>query len=210
MKQIIVLALLLFVFFPAHPQVKIGISVQPGILANRVSDNIDAVSAAKDGSKPKLWLGIHFEKVLNENNHLLTGLNWAPKRFGMRLNDENGQRTLNVKMQYVQVPVMLKLYTDEIALDKKLYFQVGPTFDFKVYDTSDASLEDFYINKINFWDVSLHFGGGMDFRVGYNTRISGGIAYYRGLVNAIIPESSYKGDLRVKNDFYALNVSIHF
>jgi hypothetical protein len=210
MKQIILLTLLLFVFLTGHSQVNIGVSVQPGILTNRVSDNINSVSAGKDGSKPKLWLGVYFEKELKENNYLLTGLNWAPKRFGMRISDENGQRTLNVKMQYLQVPVMLKLYTDEIALDKKLYFQIGPTFDFKVYDKADDNLEDFYIDKINFWDVSLHFGGGMDFRVGYNTRISGGIAYYRGLVNAIIPESSYKGDLRVKNDFYALNVSIYF
>jgi hypothetical protein len=210
MKPIIILILLLIISLYGYPQVNIGLSVQPGILANRVSDNINAVSAGKDGSKPKLWLGINFEKELRKNSYFLTGIYWAPKRFGMRLSDETGERTLNVNLQYLQLPLMLKLYTDEIALDKRLYFQVGPALEFKVHDSTDADLVDFYISKINFWDVSLHFGAGMDFRVGYNTRISGGFTYYRGLVNVIIPESDYKGDLRVKNDFYALIVGIRF
>lgn len=210
MKPIITLILLLILSQYTYSQVNIGLSAQPGILANRVSDNIDGVSAGKDGSKPKLWLGINLEKELNDNSYFLTGLHWAPKRFGMRLSDETGARNLNVNLQYLQLPLMLKLYTDEVALDKRLYFQVGPAVEFKFHDSADANLGDFYISKINFFDVSLHFSTGLDFRVGYNTRISGGFAYYRGLVNVIIPESGYKGDLRVKNDFYALNVGIRF
>ncbi|MBR9998742.1 MAG: PorT family protein [Cyclobacteriaceae bacterium] len=210
MKQIIILYSLMLLSIPVFPQVNIGLSVKPGILANRVSSDIESVSVGKDGSRPKMWFGIYVEKELKKHYYFLSGLHWAPKRFGMRINDGSGQRTLNVKLQYVQIPLMLKLLTDEIALDKKIYFQLGPALEIKFHDSTDGNFEDFYIKKINFLDVSLHFETGMEFRVGYNTILAGGIAYYRGLINVVIPESSYQGDLRVKNDFYALNFSIKF
>jgi hypothetical protein len=195
---------------PIFAQTRIGLSVQPGILTNRVSSDIDSLHVGKDGSKPKVWLGIYMEKELKENYFFVTGLYWAPKRFGMKQGIGTEQETLNVKLQYLQIPFLLKLLTDEIALDKKIYFQLGPTMEFKLQGSPDRDLSDFYIDKINFWDIGLHFGAGLEFKVGLNTVITGGFSYYRGLVNAVVTSKSLEQNIRVKNDFYALNVSIKF
>jgi hypothetical protein len=193
-----------------YSQVNIGLSIQPGILANRVSTNIDTLRIDNNGSKVKLWLGIFFDMELRKNYYFTMGLNWAPKNIRLKKESDNGQNTLNMKLQYLQIPLWLKLYTDEIALDKRLYFQLGPTLEFKLEQSPDKNMDQFYIDKINFWDIGLHFGAGMEFRLGQNTMLSGGLVYFRGLVNAIKTDSSVPGKIRAKNDFYALNLSIKF
>lgn len=210
MKRLILLSS--FIIFNVHifAQTRVGISVQPGILANRVSSDVDSIHMGKDGSKPKIWLGIYMEKELKENYFFVTGLYWTPKRFGMKQGSGAEQETLNVKLQYLQIPLLLKLLTDEIALDKKIYFQLGPTLEIKLQESPDRDLSDFYIDKIDFWDIGLHFGSGLDIKVGRNTIITGGLSYYRGLSNTIKTIKSLERNIRVKNDFYALNLSLKF
>jgi hypothetical protein len=210
MKKYILVCVLMFLSIRLYSQVNIGLSVQPGILANRVSTDVDTLRIDNNGSKVKLWLGIFFDMELRKNYYFTLGLNWAPKNIRLKMVNDNGQNTLNVKLQYLQIPLWLKLYTDEIALDKRLYFQLGPALEFKLEQSPDKSMAQFYIDKINFWDIGLHFGTGMEFRLGENTMLSGGLFYYRGLVNAIKTDSALSGKIRAKNDFYALNLSIKF
>lgn len=210
MMRLILLSIFMFFVIQNFAQTRIGLSVQPGILTNRVSSGVDSLHVTKDGSKPKVWLGISMEKELKENYFFITGLHWAPKRFGMRLGNGSEQGSLQVKLQYLQIPILLKLLTDEIALDKKIYFQLGPILEIKLQESADRSLSDFYIDKVNFWDISLHFGAGLDIKVGRNTIITGGFAYYRGLVNVVKTSKSLDSNIRVKNDFYALNLGVKF
>ncbi len=210
MRKLVLLTLFIIFNFQIFAQTRIGLSVQPGILANRVNSEIDSLQVRKDGSKPKIWLGIFIEKELKENYFFITGLYWAPKRFGMQQGSGADQETLHVKLQYLQIPILLKLLTDEIALDKKIYFQVGPIMEIKIQDSPDRNLSEFYIDKINFWDISLHFGTGLDIKVGQNTILTGGFSYYRGLVNTVKTSKSLDSKIRIKNDFYAINLGIKF
>jgi len=210
MKKYILVSMFMMLSIHAYAQMNIGLSVQPGILTNRVSSDIDSLRIGNDGSKAKLWLGIFFDLELRKNYYFTMGLNWAPKRIGIITESNSEQKILNVKLQYLQIPLWLKLYTDEIALDKKIYFQLGPTLEFKLQQSPDNNLADFYIDKIKFWDIGLHFEAGMEFRIGQNTRISGGLVYYRGLANTLKTHSALPGNIRAKIDFYALNLSIKF
>lgn len=210
MIRLILLSLFLFFTIQNFAQTRIGLSVQPGILANRISSEVDSLHVSKDGSKPKVWLGIFMEKELKENYFFITGLHWAPKRFGMKQGNGSEQKSLQVKLQYLQIPVLLRLLTDEIALDKKIYFQLGPILEIKLKESADRKLSDFYIDKVNFWDISLHFGAGLDIKVGKNTILNGGIAYYRGLANIVKTSKLLDSNIRVKNDYYALSLGVKF
>jgi len=210
MKRLFLLSLFMIFSHQILAQTRIGLSFQPGILANRVSSEVDSLHVMKDGSKPEIWLGIRLEKELKENYFFITGLHWAPKRFGMKQGTGPEQESLQVKLQYLQIPILLKLLTDEIALDKKIYFQLGPILEIKLQESSDGSLSDFYIDNVNFWDISLHFGAGMDIKVGRNTILTGGFAYYRGLANIVKTSNSLDSNIRVKNDYYALNLGVKF
>lgn len=210
MKRIVLLSLFMVLAVQVLAQTRIGLSFQPGILVNRVSSGVDSLHVSKDGAKPKIWLGIFMEKELKENYFFITGLYWAPKRLGMKQGSGSDEKILNVKLQYLQIPFLLKLLTDEIALDKKIYFQTGPIIEIKLQDSPDRNLSEFYIDKINFWDIGLHFGAGLDIKVGQNTILTGGFSYYRGLANTVKTSDSLERNIRAKNDYYALNLSVKF
>jgi hypothetical protein len=210
MKRLIFLSFFMMFITQISAQTRIGLAAQPGILANRVSSDVDSLQVMKDGSRLKIWLGVFMEKELKENYFFITGLHWAPKRFGIKLGTGQEQEILNVKLQYLQMPFFLKLLTDEIALDKKIYFQMGPIVEIKIQESSEKKLSEFYIDKINFWDIGLHFSAGLDIKVGQNTIVAGGFSYYRGLSNIVKTSKSLDGNIRVKNDYYAINISIKF
>lgn len=210
MIRLILLSFFLFFTIQNFAQTRIALSVQPGILTNRISSEVDSLHVTREGSKPKIWLGISMEKELKENYFFITGLHWAPKRFGMKQGSGSEQKSLQVKLQYLQIPVLLKLLTDEIALDKKIYFQLGPILEIKLKESADRKLSDFYIDKVDFWDISLHFGAGLDIKVGRNTILTGGLAYYRGLANIVKTSKVLDSNIRVKNDYYALSLGVKF
>jgi len=67
MKSIVLLSLFIILAVQIFAQTRIGLSFQPGILVNRVSSGVDSLHVRKDGSKPKIWMGIFMEKELKEN-----------------------------------------------------------------------------------------------------------------------------------------------
>ena len=99
--------------------------------------------------------------------------------------------------------------TDEFSIDKRFFFQLGLALEMKV-DQAGRQLEEIYLEKVNFWDIVLDFGFGVDMNLGQNTVFFAGITYYRGLLNVVKPQPFLKGDLKVKNDYWALNLGIKF
>ena len=146
---------------------------------------------------------------LKKNYYLSTGIYWFPERVGIEAQLSDEVRTQSYDLQYIQLPLNLKFLTDEFSIDKKVFFQLGLAFEFKVNERGD-NLNDIFIDKFNFYDIKLDFGLGLEMKVGQNTTLMTGITYYRGLVNVIKPNSFLKGDLRIKNDYYALNLGIKF
>ena len=85
----------------------------------------------------------------------------------------------------------------------------GLAFEMKI-DESGKNLEEVYLEKFNFWDIVLDLGIGIEMKLGQNTAFFSGITYYRGLLNAVQPQSFLENDLKVKNDYWALNLGIKF
>jgi len=93
-------------------------------------------------------------------------------------------------LQYLQIPVALKLFTNEVAPDVKLYFVVGGTAGIKIQekkisykDETNLFIEPALGKGYSFGDVGLLLGAGAEYRLGESTTLFGGLSYNRGLIN---------------------------
>ena len=208
-KYFILISLLIILCLHSQGQVKIGISALPGLSVNRISLDSDTLSLNNDGVGFKIALGIQFDFEMRKNYYFNTGLFWVPKRVGLKMENKEYEQKRVYKLQYIQIPFNFKLMTDEVSIDKWLFFQFGLAFEMKV-DGSNHHLEEFYLEKFNFLDIVLDFGSGLEIKLGQNTICFMGITYYRGLLNTIKPMPFLKGDIKAKNDYWALNLGLKF
>jgi len=210
MKKYVILISLIILLFPlAYSQVKVGINVLPGISVNRISSESDTIAFGNDGVGYRIALGVLFDFETKKNYYFSTGLYWFPKRVGFKVENSEGERAQSYNLQYLQIPFNLKLMTDEFSIDKWFFFQFGLAFEMKV-DERGRYLEEIYLEKFNFWDIILDFGFGFEMKLGQNTTFFSGVTYYRGLLNIVKPQPFLKGDLKAKNDYWALNLGIKF
>ena len=118
------------------------------------------------------------------------------------INIEPGQET-TMNLQYVDIPVGLKLKTEELGYGT-LFLQLGfnPMFNINALLTSKDGVfekKDIKANVSSFC-LAYHVGAGLEYRLGGNTALIGGVRWTSGLTNV------------TENDgtFLSLNaVSIH-
>lgn len=209
-KNILVLVLVI-ISLPSFGQFTLGLKFSPTLSTNRIEDSSDSLAITTNGTGIRMAVGPIADIEIRENYFISTGLLLVSKRAGIEAVDENtgSVRKETYGLQYLQVPLTLKLFTNEVALDKKIYFQVGATTEFlvneKAKDSDNRYVPDFFI-----FDSSLLIGMGLEYRVGLNTVLFGGFSYQRGLVNSIKDENVPGGDLNLKNDYISLDLGIKF
>ena len=113
-------------------------------------------------------------------------------------------------VQYLQIPVSVKLFTNEVAPDLKVYFQVGTGLEIKVFD--EAIEPEFTgVESFNPIDIPVILGSGIEYRAGLSTTIFGGISYQRGLVNTINQVNNpVLEDLAVRNTIVSFDIGVKF
>ena len=148
-------------------------------------------------------------KNMNSFKHVENALAYEIERQKACIEDGQEVIVQTHKLQYIQVPLNLKLKTDEISIDKWLFFQFGLAFEMKV-DERGGNLQELYLKEFNFLDIVLDAGMGIEMKLGQNTALFTGLTYYRGLLNTIEPASFLKGDFKAKNDFWGLNLGLKF
>lgn len=222
MRKIFFLFLFLnAVSFSILAQSKLGLKFSPAISSNRVS-LVDSLYDAESIKTPfKFSAGLIFDYEITETYYFSTGLIFIPKYLGVRVTDDPdgtfdptlpNPQSQDYRVNYLQLPATLKLFTNEIQPDMKIYFQVGGALEFKIFD---EPLDETYtlVEKFNPLDASVLFGGGVEYRAGVNTTLFGGFTYQRGLVNAINESSvNFQNNegLFVRNSFISLDVGIKF
>ncbi len=204
MKQII-FSLLLLTSLASAAQVKLGLKLAPVIASNRAKN--DAQTVDNDGSELKFSVGLIADKTLSETYFLSTGLIYLPKRVAFR--DADGLVEEEYKLQYLQIPATLKLFTNEIAPDLKGYLQVGSALEILVFNEEEDP--DFStIEKFNPIDIPVILGAGVEFRAGINTTIFGGFSYQRGLVNVVNEAEAAFEDIQLRNTIFSIDLGVKF
>jgi len=213
MKKIVLAAALCTLSLTVLGQVKIGLRFMPSINVNRVFSLSDTLILSPESATVKMALGIIAELPITDNYSFATGLNFAPKRVGILFEGDNGGDYVNdfeeYKIHYLQLPVLLKLFTDDFKPGARIYFQVGSLVDVKVFDT--PIVNDYrFIEKFNLFDASGVLGIGTEFEIGISTIAFGGFTYNRGLVNIAATALPMDSKPVVKNDYIQLEIGLKF
>jgi hypothetical protein len=177
-------------------QVKFGLKFSPNVSLT----SVHADSAWKSNAAGMRFVGGMFADIsLTDNAALNIGLEYAPKRIGLKFDET----TSSYNLQYVQLPIGLKFFTNEFADRFKIYFLFAPNLALKVAEKSSSGNQKYIANSgdytidivkyadekkksaFNLFDIGLNFGVGTEIRVGESTHLFGGFSYNRGLINAI-------------------------
>lgn len=206
MRKILITLLALVVWSGAFSQIKIGLKVSPGLLNNRTFVKSDTVSVTNTGLKFKIPFGVFFDFPFTDRYYFTTGVNLVGKTTELNYKvGNNAVEQEKIRLQYLQVPIMLKLMTDELMVDKRLYFQFGPALEVKIDEKSNSIK---YINDVLFGDISFVFSGGIDMNIGPNSSMIIGVAYNRGLINLVNKSDLPVNKFSVKNDMFLLEIGI--
>lgn len=200
---------------PVLSQTEIGLTLSPSLSANRVSTGDNSGSVKPDAARIKLAFGAYADFFLKENYYLSSGITLTPKTAGIKyVSATAGPTVESFRLQYLQIPLTLKLYTNEVALDKRIFVQLGLLNEIKINEkrrSQNAAISgNEVIGGFKFFDFSALLRGGLDFRIGYDTSVFAGISYTRGLTNVLIDYSYPDTSINIKNDLVSLDFGIKF
>ncbi|NJN25396.1 MAG: PorT family protein [Cyclobacteriaceae bacterium] len=212
MKYVITASLVILTLNASIAQTKLGLKVNTSLIAYRIDQKSNSMDELGAGPKPLVLSATLFADIpLSKNYFFSTGIGYISKRVNLEVMQEEGLEVQDksYNLQYVQLPATIKLYTNEIALDKKLYFQFGPLFEINIHSKEKDGQID-VMSKSQFFDISLLFATGIQIQVAPQTAILLGINYTRGLVNIVSKPALPQMDPVIKNDLYGIDVAIKF
>jgi hypothetical protein len=206
MRKLIFTLLAILTWSIGFSQLKIGLKISPGLLNNRTFVKPDSIQISNNGLKFIIPFGVFFDIPFTERYYFTTGLNLVGKITDLNYKVGNAATEHEkIRLQYLQLPLTLKLMTDEIAVDKRLYFQFGPALEIKIDDKSNSQK---YISDVLFGDISFLFCGGIDINIGPNSSMCIGVSYNRGLINLVNKNTLPADKFSVKNDMFLLEIGI--
>lgn len=210
-RSFLSIGILLSALTTAFSQYQIGFQVSPILTYNRLELENNLLGADEDGSGLNIALGPIVDIRLTDNYYFSSGVFFASKKARVAVADTLGNSLEEAhRIQYLQVPVSLKLFTNEFSLDKKIFFQFGGIAEVNINEKVEAGSEALLIEEVQFFDFSVMAGAGVEYKMGVNTIVYGGLSYHRGLVNAVSANNDLYGKAVLKNDYIALNLGIKF
>lgn len=197
----------------------------PGFLYN-TADGVGAYSQFQpNGVGMRLSLGPSLDYFFFKDRYAFsTGLWYTIKRssfvipasFGQdrfRPGQSPGQSVYN--LQYLQIPLSVKMYANEIGPSMRGYIQCGGLFDVKLaekaldqttnplykYATSGSSRQRQY----GFADVGVLIGAGVQYKINTVNALNMGLSYQRGLLNVFRDNA-----LESRNNTVAIELGFKF
>ena len=209
MKYIITASLVILSLNVVKAQTKLGLKLTSSLIAQRITQSDDNIVIDNGAKAFNPSVTLFADLPLSENYFFSTGIGYISKRVNLDVveSDINSTQNKSYNTQYIQLPATLKLYTNEVALDKKLYFQFGPIIEVNIHTKeNDDNME--LIKKMQPVDISLLFATGIQIQLAPQTSIQLGISYARGLLNIVSDSST--DELVIKNDLYGIDIAVKF
>lgn len=217
--------LLLFMGFTstAMAQMEIGIQFSPTIAGNRFIAE-DRHGFEKGSNALRVGVGVVGDYFFSNNYAFSSGLMYRSKGSKIKY-DYTGEDVLgqpvkstiedDLNVQYIEVPLTLKLFTNEVAPDVVMYFQVGGSLGARVsaqVNNQKVINGDKTAKRFNLFESSALLGTGAEMQLGQSTKIFGGLTYLRGLSNIDNYYSESLGDknIAIKNNGVSIDVGIKF
>jgi hypothetical protein len=162
-----------------------------------------------DGMRTGFSYGVLADIPFSENYYFSTALTVSTINAKA---SEPGISTSVYKLQYLEVPLTLKLKSDEIE-NRRFYGQfglntginIGSKQDISYTNSSTADEKNKDIGDlINAFRAGLVLGGGAEWHMGKNVNLLTGLSYSNGFVDV------FDGEAKGKNSYIALNLGIFF
>lgn len=189
---------------------RIGIKIAPTLSNVRTSVGDGGTSLERAGSAVKFLLGAFVDMPFKENYFFHAGVNFASK--ATKISAQNGisaMRTEEYDHEYLQVPLLLKLYTNELLLDTRLFFNFGVIPEIRL-NSANEEPGNILITEFSDFDLAGNFGGGVERSIGVNTRVFAGLNYNIGFLNTVKTQSTAYNAFTVKSNLFSLEVGIKF
>jgi hypothetical protein len=211
MRNLIVASLVILSINVSNGQTKLGLKLTPGVITQRISFPNDNNTVENGANAFNLSAILFADIEMSPNYYFTSGIGYTSKRMNIKLQRQGEINTFskNYNIQYVQIPATIKLYTNEISLDKKLFFQCGPLIEIAVHN-KENNHEISLIENFRPLDVSLLFATGLQIQIAPQTAMQIGITYRRGLINVVKSPADGIEDLIIKNDIYGLDLALKF
>ena len=196
-KRISLYFALIFISFQAfsqEPGFRFGITVDP--VVSWLHPDVSSVDSK--GNRLGFNIGLIVDKFFAKNYALSTGLSIHNGGGSLLFKDPTSIRTnretvplapntkVTYKLQYLHIPIGLKLCTNEIGYTT-FYGQLGLNTMINIKATGTASnnvFENENISKeINLINLGYHIGGGVEYSIGGNTRLTAGLMYLNGFTD---------------------------
>lgn len=190
----------------------------------------DTKGYESDGVKPGFSWGFIADFFLMENYGINTGFDVVFLNGGLKMpylmevdsaTSYEGTLTRKYKLKYIQVPVTLKMRTNELG-KFRIYGQIGfganfligakadDSFSASGYSTSSED-EDIY-DDMTFMRAALILGAGAEFNLGGSTSLMAGITFNNGFLDVLNGKNTVDPTLNNKAlaNFLSLDIGIVF
>lgn len=217
MKKLLFISILSFLTFGASAQVKLGLKLSPNLSWNRVDDPSDTLE--NKGVALRSGGGVFMDFEFSDNYAFHTGVTYTTKAAGLKSTPLD--TSIRVSLQYLEIPVAIKLFTNEIGTDMRMYFNVGTSINMnlaaKVGEDGDKSYKNEngdaieYTKHFNGLDFSAIIGTGVEMQMGGETWVFGGISYNRGLLNINNKKRGVQTDgFQMYNEYLSVDLGLKF
>lgn len=189
----------------------IGIKIGPTYSMTRTGTEGPDTSIDGDGNSARILFGAFVDIGFKENYFFHTGVNYASKRTNIVASHPGVGADIKEQYshEYLQLPLLLKLYTNEISLDTKVYFNFGVIPELRL-STSNDDVTEVLIENFNGFDLAGNIGGGIEKSLGPNTRVFGGLNFNIGFLNMVKDQNQQFDEFNVKSNLLALEIGIKF
>lgn len=211
MKYFISASLVILLINASIAQTKLGLKLTSSVITQRITHSNDSILVSKGSNVFNPAVALFADMPISQKYFFSTGIGYISKRVNLKIDEyyPDLMHTKSYNIQYIQLPATLKMYTDDIALDKKLYFQFGPIIEIPIhFKENDQNFQ--VIKTIQPIDITLLFSLGMELQIAPQTAIGIGLNYSRGLLNVAKETEFHDENLVIKNDLYGIDLTIKF
>ena len=211
----------------AFAQVEIGLKISPAISYLR-TDSPSATAFSSENAKFSFGGGIFMDYFFGENYAFNTGLFLTGKGGTISYSESIVGTTTRprveqkIAIQYLELPLTVKLFTNEVAPDTRIYFQVGGSLAVPVqaringekyytdpFDNNNQTKAGEHVFDI---DANLIGGAGVEYQLGKSTKVLAGLSYHHGLIDTdrYFEKTRKFSDVNIKNSVFALDLGLKF
>ncbi|ALI99282.1 porin family protein [Rufibacter tibetensis] len=222
---VLFLAALLFGSQEASAQIEIGVKVSPSVTSTRTIAK-EQYNFKNDGARVGFGMGVIADYFFGANYAFSSGLIYNIKggnvAYDYRQSSGTTQTIIegsdDINLQYLEIPVSIKLFTNEISAGTRVYFQAGTSLNTllaaKVNDRKvDNDTGDRFTQRFNTFEIGAILGAGVEKQLGQSTKLFGGLSYHRGLTD--VDDDYYASifsdsKVELKSSSFALDFGVKF